>query len=172
MRLLRGGLAFHLPLTCYQFISPIIPVPCRVPMCRNTPCSDLGGTSLSWLGLVSHHTSHHARSLPAHALPCQAGAPTLNRAQTSLSSLSRAHSFFLAASWSWELRHWEERLSTEKKSEISDGKPSPTASSTEEGFGEPSAASVAASLGSDAPALPSKEWGHRRAAVKFCGRSL
>lgn len=71
------------------------------------------------VGLVSHHTHHHARSLTVNGPPCQAGAPTLNRAQMSLSSLSRAHSFFLAASWSWELRHREERLSMEKKSEIS-----------------------------------------------------
>lgn len=50
-------------------------------------------------------------------MPCCA--PTLNRAQTSLSSLSKAHNFLLAASCSWALRHREERLSMEKKSEIS-----------------------------------------------------
>ena len=50
-------------------------------------------------------------------MPCCA--PTLNRAQTCLSSLSKAHSFLRAASCSWALRHREERLSMEKKSEIS-----------------------------------------------------
>lgn len=43
-----------------------------------------------------------------------------------------------------------------KDSILPGGKPSLTASSTEEGSGEPSAASVAGSLGSSAPASPGK----------------
>lgn len=105
-----------LSLICHQFLSTTIPASYRVSTC-NTSCSSLG--SLSQLDFASCHIFHHTKGLPLQAFPCLSGAPTLKRAQTSLSSLSRAHIFFLAASWSWELRQQEERLSTEKKSEIS-----------------------------------------------------
>lgn len=63
-------------------------------------------------------------------------------------------------------------LGDAKGSILPGGKSSTTASSSEEVSGEPSASSVAGSVVSDAPALSSKEWGHRRAAVKFRGRDL